>query len=334
MKKLFIFLAAAIIAVMMPLTLTGCDSNKSPSEIANAYSAIQSNNPDYFDATTRVFSVNFTSSAIKNNMNNSGSQIYSLGKVYMPLLEAGMSFVNSKATTFKACLDKFSKDELAHVYTTMKKFGEDLKAFDLVKKTFDSEGKTDGTRYPALVGSMNNLIDSAIAFNLAFYEAYYNNIYAKETNYTEAGFKFTSEDMKTEVLGNKLCMAYVLNNNYAKHYHWSNTYSINTFLTSQDCAYMNTTIAILTNKSTPVYNDTDKNAMIALRQNHESFMLDMYRAIENMAKFDYNKYLNSTAKEKYMESLSTAKLDQYTAVENFMESRFMPIYYATQGLLA
>ena len=237
MKKLFIFLAAAVLAIAMPFTLVGCDSNKSPSEIANAYSTIQSNNPDYFDATTRKFSVSFSSNVIKNNMNNSGSQIYSLGKMYIPLLDASMGFVNSKATTFKACLDKFSKDELARVYTSMKKFGTELKEFDAVKKVFDSEGKADGTRYTALTGAMNDLIDSALAFNIAFYDAYYDNIYAKETDYTATGFKFTDDDMMTEVLGNKLCMAYVLNNHYAKYYHWSNNFSINTFMGYTECSY-------------------------------------------------------------------------------------------------
>lgn len=335
MKKIFSFIAILLVVCLIPITLIGCESNKSASQIADAYSKIQSNNAEFFDSTTREFSVNFTSNAIRANMTNPSSQIYSLGKVYLPLLNSSMAFVNSCATKFQACLKKFDQDELNSVYAGMKDFEEALEDFATKKKSYEN-ATTSGdvtSGYAAFLNSLKDLITAAQRFNVAFYKNYHKEIYSKERNYKESSFTFTSEDIKTEVLGNKLYLAYVLHNHYAKHYVWKTTNSIVDFMNRAECAYLKNTIDILAVTTFSTYLQSDEATLLVLREGYSTFVKDMDRAISYMKKVPYdeifmsNKELGDTIKD-----LDQSVQDYYNAVENFMATRYYVVYNAVEFL--
>ncbi len=326
MKKFLTAFILLVLACFVPIMLSGCDSNKTASQIANEYSTIQTNHSTFFDATTRAFKVEFSGGLINSGMNNQDSHIYSLGKLYMPTLKASMCFVNSKATTFRDCLDKFNQDQLNRVYSGMMRFKSALAEFDTAKKSFDTINKNDGTGYATFLSKMIALIDSALDFNIAFYNGYYDSITAQK-DYTTTSFN--SEDMKTEVLGGRLYMANILYNRYVKHYSWSklNSGNVKTFLTKN--AYLNSTIDRLAVETISSYADSDKNTLIALRESHNTFVIDMNKVINSIDNFDYTGlYMTSLSLTQFIEDQSQEARSHYYAVEEFLATRFTALHNA------
>ena len=335
MKKIFSFIAILLVVCLIPITLIGCESNKSASQIADAYSKIQSKNADFYDSTTREFTVNFTSNSIRANMTNPSSQIYSLGKVYLPLLNSSMAFVNSCADKFGTYLKKFDQDGLNSVYAGMKDFEEALEDFATKKKSYENATSSGDVTsgYAAFLNSLKDLITSAQRFNIAFYKNYHKEIYSKDRNYKESGFTFTSADIKTEVLGNKLYLSYVLHNHYAKHYVWKTTNSIVDFMDREECSYLKNTIDILAATTFSTYTQSDEAALIALREGYATFVKDMDRAISYMKKVPYDEILLSNKEiGDTIDDLSQSVQDYYYAVENFMASRYYVVYNAVEFL--
>ena len=323
MKRFFSVFAILLVVCLVPFAFLGCESNKTASQVADAYSNLQQTQSDFFDPTTRVFEVKFTASNIKSSMNVSSSKIYSLGKVYLPMLHTSMAFVNSKAKTFKDCLDKFSQDEINEVYNGLKDFEGALEVFANSKKSFESVNSATGTGYSSFIGTMQTLIDAAQRFNLAFYNAYYNNIYKAQTEFKN------NDGMKVEAIGGKLYVAYVLNNHYTKHYVWSATNNINDFLGKS--SYLSGCIDILNNEIVSNYAPSDEATLVALRENHDSFLLDLKRAISNMKDLPYKEIYQGS---KDVSDLEQKLQDAYNQVENFMEARYLPIFNAATLLSA
>ena len=323
MKRLFTIIAILLVACLIPLGLVGCESNKTASQIADVYSKLQESKSEFFDQTTRAFKVEFSATNIKSSMNVPSSKIYSLGKVYLPMLNTSMAFVNSKAKTFKDCLEKFGQDELNAVYNGLKDFEEALSNFSTSKKSFESVNSATGTGYSSFIGYIQSLIDAAQRFNIAFYNAYYKNIYMASTEFKNA------DGIKTEAMGCKLYVAYVLNNHYTKHYVWSSSNNINDFLSKS--SYMTGCIDILNNANVSPYNQTDDATLIVLRENHESFLIDLNRTVKNMNSIPYKEIYQGT---KRLEDLDQKIKDANNQVENFMEARYLPIYNAAVSLSA
>lgn len=326
-KKIFsIILALALISI--PFVFSGCESNMSASQISNEYTNIQSEHSTLF--SNRVFKVTFTGSQINANMNYSSSTIYSLGKVYLPLVNASMAFVNSRATSFKSDLEKFSQDELNMINAKMTEFKTALAEFDTQKSSFDKQNKVDGTGYAQLTLTLNNLIDTALDFNLAYYNAYYTNIYAKERDYNVANFKFKADDVKVEVLGNKLYLAKVLYCRYVKFYTWTkgSDGSIVTFLNKPGNEYLKNTIDIVGSTSSYSYEESYKNTMIALRENHNTFVTDLNKALASIEAYDYKGYYKAGGSASFEESQSQSSKDHKKAFDAFMSTRYMAIYNA------
>lgn len=344
MKKIFSLILMLLLVIAVPFTLTGCDSNHTASEIASEYTKIQQTYTSLYN-TNNQFRVVFSGSNINSGKNNQNSKIYSLGYVYLPLIDSSMAFVNSTfdinnsteksrvTYTFKECLDKFNQSQLNNVYAGLSKFKSALSSFNSARNNFDAQNKQDGTGYSTFIGSMSSLIEGALSFNMAFYNAYYESIYVKERDYTKSGFTFSSNDIAVEVLGGRLYIANMLYNRYIKYYVWSSNYSITTFVNRSDNSYLKGTISSLGQTTSGNYTDSKKNTLIALRQSHDTYLLDMNRALSEISNFNYKVYYTtSTAPQQYLESQSQAARDSYESVENFLESRYLPLYNAVNGL--
>ena len=332
MKKIINFIVILAIIIVTPFCFVGCDSNKTASQIADEYSTIQTEYAGLFNTSTREFTVTFSGSTINSSMNNSSSKIYSLGRVYLPMINASMGVVNNYAKTFKACLERFSQDDLNKVYAGMKKFESSLQSFKTEKQSFDSRNKADGSGYATFINSMLTLIDGALEFNLAFYNAYYTNIFVKDRDYNAAGYSATQEDAKVELLGGKLYLANILNARYVKYYVWSSSYSIGTYLNRAENTYFNKTIDGLTLSDVTNYVQTHKDTLVAMRDGHDTFLVDMNKAVETMNSFDYKGYYKATMPSQFMEELTASQRANYDAVERFLDTKLLPYYYGIYSL--
>lgn len=326
MKKFLSIFVVLMIVCLVPFAFMGCEGNKTASQVADAYSKLQEKQSDFFDSNSREFKVEFTASNIRSSMNVSGSKIFSLGKVYLPMLNTTMAFVNSKAKVFKDCLSKFSQSEINEVYAGLKDFESALKDFASAKLSFENINQSSGTGYPAFLVSMQKLINASQRFALAFYNGYYKNVYVKQRDYTAAGFTFNNDDMKVETMGSKLYVAYILNNHYIKHYVWSNDNNINQFL-SKDVTgeYLGSCIDILSNSNVSAYSSSDEATLKVLRQNHNTFLKDLKRAIRYMKNVPYKDIYQGLQE---VDDLDDKQRDSYNYVENFMESKYLPVYNA------
>ena len=212
MKRIFTIIAILLVSILIPFGFAGCDSKKTASQVANEYAKLQENYIEFFDPTTKVFDVKFTATNVTNSMNISSSNISSLGLVYLPMLQTSMDFVNTQAKTFGECLEKFSQSEINEVHNGLKDFEEALEVFATSKRSFESINSAIGTGFSTFIASMQELIDAAQRFNIAFYNAYYKNIYLVQESYKNNNGK------QVEAMGNRLYAAYILNNHYTKHY--------------------------------------------------------------------------------------------------------------------
>lgn len=321
MKKIFTIIAILLASILIPFSFVGCESNKSASQVAATYSQLQEDYFEFFDPTTRAFQVKFNASKITSSMNVASSNISSLGKVYLPMLNTSMAFFNSQAKTLKNSLEKFTQSEINEVYNGLKDFEDALEIFATSKKTFESINSATGAGFPSFIFSMQSLIDAAQRLNIAFFNGYYNNIYAKQETFKN----FASKEI--EVMGNKLYVAYILNNRYTRHYVWSSTNDINSFIANN--AYLNISVAILKNTTTSAYDQSDEHVLTSLKENHDTFVIDLHHTIKNMNKLPYKEILKGSM---MVEDLEQKLQDSYYQVENFMQAKFLPIYNAVDYL--
>ena len=338
MKKLY-SLIIVLALILVPFVFTCCESNKTATQVASAYSEIQTSYPLMYNQDTRQFRVEFSSAKITAAMKTSNNAIYSLGKVYLPLIHSSMGFVNSIAKeSFKKSIEKFSQDEINRVYSSMMRFKDALSDFYTEKNQFDSRNKVDGTGYAQLVSSMNNFIEKALDFNMSLYNAYYNNVIVKEYNYDANNFEFTAANMQTpmdaEFYGGKLYLANILYYRYVTYYNWTNNTSgsINSFLNSSENKYLNNTISFMSILSSKAYTDSFKNTLIALRNSHNTFVTEMNKMLYSVSKYDYKGLYKSTAPEKFKGEQSQSAKDHKAFIDSFFDIRFMPFYSAVQSL--
>lgn len=339
MKKLY-SLIIVLALLVIPFVFTGCESNKTATQVASEYSAIQTAYPLMYNQDSREFRVEFSNASIRSAMTNSGSTIYSLGKVYVPLINSSMGFVNSIAKdSFKKSLEKFSQDEINRVYSSMSRFKGALDDFYKEKNQFESRGKTDGTGYAQLISTMNNLIEKALDFNMSFYNAYYKNVIKKEYNFNDSNFAFTASNMQTvmnaEFYGGKLYLANIIYYRYITFYTWTNSTGngrIDTFINNSENEYLKTTINFMSTYSPSGYTDSDKDLLVALRDMHDTFVIEMNKALYSVTKYNYKGLYTTTAPTRFEESQTQSAKDHKAFVEKFLEVRFLPFYNAMYKL--
>ncbi len=320
-----------MVVLLVPFMFTGCESNKTASQVANQYSKLQEKYPEFFNSSTRKFDVTFNNSVINGGMNDPNSMLYCLGKLYIPTLRTSMTFVNSKAKSFKECLSKFSQEQINRVNAGLEELSSALKSFSNAKETYEQIATRSGNGLADFIKPLQKVINSAQDFNLAFYNGYYTNIYAKTRDYNKSGFTFTNDDKAVEVMGGKLYIATIINNHYIKHYVWkAEIGSVNSFIAGIEGNYFNLALDLMKNTNIGSYREGNRETLIALREGHNSFVKEMNRALSAMKKVPYKGIYGGKMVTNYSKSVQ----NYYTSVENFMATKFAPIYSVTQSLTA
>jgi hypothetical protein len=69
-----------------------------------------------------------------------------------------------------------------------------------------------------------------------------------------------------------------------------------------------------------------------MRNGHDTFLVDMNKAVETMNSFDYKGYYKTTMPSQFMEELTASQRANYDAVERFLDTKLLPYYYGIYSL--